>query len=59
MNNIHTSTSIAPSLNLTLSPKTWAAGLLAWVIAKDQAYKQRCHFRELSDEALKDVGLTR
>ena len=59
MINLHTSTSIAPSLNITLSPKRLAARLLAWLVAKDQAYKERLHVQDLSEEILKDVGLHR
>ena len=59
MHNTHTVISAAPTLDLTPNPKKWALRVLNWVIAKDQAYRDKCHFNSLSDEALKDVGLHR
>lgn len=42
-----------------LSIKGIASAALNWLVAKDQAYRNSCHMAELSDETLKDVGLTR
>lgn len=41
------------------APKSIFARMLAWVVAKDQAYKAECHIENLSEETLKDVGLKR
>lgn len=36
----------------------WAR-LLGWLIRADSAYRQRQQLRRLSDDALRDIGLTR
>lgn len=41
------------------TPKNVFARVLAWVVAKDQAYRAERHMETLTDEALKDVGLSR
>jgi len=46
------------SLHLSLSPKALALSFLAWLVAKDQAYKAARHVESLSPEMLKDTGYT-
>lgn len=49
----------APALNIAPNPKGLAKRFLAWLIAKDQAYQDRCYLETLTNGELRDVGLTR
>lgn len=53
----HTTFTSLPALNITPRPQNLAKRLVAWLIAKDQAFKADAHFKTLDDAALKDVGL--
>lgn len=48
-----------PAIATIPAPQNVAARFLAWIVAKDQAYRDVCHVETLTDDQLRDVGLTR
>lgn len=54
-----TTTLAAPAIKTQPTQKPLGKRLLAWIISKDQAYRDACHVKTLPEEILRDVGLTR
>lgn len=50
--------STAPKAKIS-SPGQIALSLLNWLAEKDRAYRDRLYLRSLTDQELRDVGLTR
>jgi uncharacterized protein YjiS (DUF1127 family) len=41
------------------SPGTVTAGIIAWIVARSEKRRSRSTLRELTEDQLRDVGLTR